>query len=421
MKAEIIAVGTEILLGQVINSNATFLSEELADMGFEVYHHSVVGDNRERLLELLQVADKRSDLVVLCGGLGPTTDDLTKDVVAEFVGQDLVEDKPGLEQLHAFYRKAQRRMTPNNLRQVLVFAEGLALPNETGLAVGIFYQKPGQTAYLLLPGPPSELKPMFLHHAKALLAEKLPHEEKLLSRVLRFYGIGESKLVTELADLIDQQTNPTIAPYAKPNEVTVRLTVKTATEVTGQTLLDATEAHIMDRVGEYFYGYGEENTLEKVVVALLKDKHKTVTAAESLTAGEFQGTIGNVPGVSTVFPGGLVTYSAETKASLLGIDPAYLATYGTVSRECAEAMAVASREKLGTDYGLSFTGVAGPETLEEQPAGTVWIALASASGVESRLYHFTRDRAYVRHSAVMAGLDLLRRELLAEDNFSEES
>lgn len=421
MKAEIIAVGTEILLGQVTNSNATFLSEELADFGFEVYHHSVVGDNRERLLELLQIADKRSDLVVLCGGLGPTTDDLTKDVTAEFVGQELVTDGPGLEQLQAFFTKAKRDMTPNNLRQVLVFAEGEALPNETGLAVGIFYQKPGKTAYLLLPGPPSELKPMFLHHAKALLAARLPHEEKLFSRVLRFYGIGESKLVTELADLIDQQTNPTIAPYAKPNEVTVRLTVKTATAASGQALLDATEAEIMARVGEYFYGYGEENTLEKVVVALLQDKHKTVTAAESLTAGQFQATIGNVAGVSTVFPGGFVTYSAETKASLLGIAPDYLATYGTVSRECGEAMAMAARDKLGTDYALSFTGVAGPDSLEGQPAGTVWLALASASGVQSRLYHFTRDRAYVRHSAVMAGLDLLRRDLLEANDVSEES
>ena len=414
MKAEIIAVGTEILLGQITNTNATFLSEELAGMGFEVYHHSVVGDNGGRLAELLQVADQRSDLVVLCGGLGPTTDDLTKDVVAEFVGEQLVEDALGLEKLQTFFTQAKRQMTPNNLRQILVFEHGQALPNDTGLASGIFYQKPQGTAYLLLPGPPSELKPMFLHHAKALLAKAMPQKEQLLSRVLRFYGIGESRLVTELADLIDEQTNPTIAPYAKPNEVTVRLTVKCKEKAIGIALLDQTEEAIMNRVGEYFYGYGEETSLEEVVVNLLKEQGKTITAAESLTAGQFQSVLGNVSGVSEVFPGGFVTYSAETKAHFLGIDPALLEEFGTVSQECAEAMALSARNQAQTDFALSFTGVAGPDALEGQPAGTVWIALAQKDKVESCLYHFTRDRAYVRHSAVMAGLDLLRRALLAE-------
>lgn len=414
MKAEIIAVGTEILLGQITNTNATFLSEELASLGFEVYHHSVVGDNGGRLREVLQVADERSELVVLCGGLGPTTDDLTKDVVAEFVGENLVEDGPGLLKLQEFFAKAHRQMTPNNLRQVLVFEHGESLPNDTGLAIGIFYQKPQSTAYLLLPGPPSELKPMFLRYAKELLAKKMPQQERLLSRVLRFYGIGESRLVTELADLIDEQTNPTIAPYAKPNEVTVRLTVKCQDEAIGATLLDQTEEAIMNRVGEYFYGYGEETTLEEVVVSLLKEQDKSITAAESLTAGQFQSVLGNVAGVSAVFPGGFVTYSPEAKERFLGLAPALITQFGTVSRECAEAMATAARAKAQTDYALSFTGVAGPDALEGQPAGTVWIALATAAGVASHQYHFTRDRAYVRHSAVMAGLDLLRRALLAE-------
>ena len=414
MKAEIIAVGTEILLGQITNTNATFLSEELASLGFEVYHHSVVGDNGGRLQEVLQVADARSELVVLCGGLGPTTDDLTKDVVAEFVGEALVEDGPGLQKLQEFFAKAHRQMTPNNLRQVLVFEHGESLPNDTGLAIGIFYQKPQGTAYLLLPGPPSELKPMFLRYAKELLAQNLPQQERLLSRVLRFYGIGESRLVTELADLIDEQTNPTIAPYAKPNEVTVRLTVKCQDETTGTALLDQTEEAIINRVGEYFYGYGEETTLEEVVVSLLKAQGKSITAAESLTAGQFQSVLGNVSGVSAVFPGGFVTYSPEAKERFLGITPELIDQFGTVSQECAEAMATAARAKAQTDYALSFTGVAGPDALEGQPAGTVWIALATVSGVTSHQYHFTRDRAYVRHSAVMAGLDLLRRALLAE-------
>ncbi|MCD5201901.1 competence/damage-inducible protein A [Enterococcus casseliflavus] len=411
MKAEIIAVGTELLLGQVVNTNATFLSEELASLGIDVFYHSVVGDNPNRLEELLTIADKRSDLIVLCGGLGPTDDDLTKQVTARHVGQELVRDEPGYHQLKAFFENSQRRMTENNLRQTLVFKDGVSLPNPNGLAIGIFYQT-AATSYLLLPGPPSELQAMFLTHAKPLLLEQFPQEEVLLSRVLRYYGIGESALVTELADLIENQVNPTIAPYAKPNEVTLRLTVKTADEAQGIKQLDALEETVQARVGAYFYGYGEQNSLAETVVERLIEKKKTVTAAESLTAGLFQATLGGIPGVSEVFPGGFVTYSAETKSKLLGIDPGLLESYGTVSQECAEAMAVYARKQAETDYAVAFTGVAGPDELEGQPKGTVWIALASDKGVSSQLYHFNRDRVYIRHSAVMAGLNQIRKELL---------
>lgn len=411
MKAEIIAVGTELLLGQVVNTNATFLSEELASLGIDVFYHSVVGDNPNRLEELLTIADKRSDLIVLCGGLGPTDDDLTKQVTARHVGQELVRDEPGYHQLKAFFENSQRRMTENNLRQTLVFKDGVSLPNPNGLAIGIFYQT-AATSYLLLPGPPNELQAMFLTHAKLLLLEQFPQEEVLLSRVLRYYGIGESALVTELADLIENQVNPTIAPYAKPNEVTLRLTVKTADEAQGIKQLDALEETVQARVGAYFYGYGEQNSLAETVVELLIEKKKTVTAAESLTAGLFQATLGGIPGVSEVFPGGFVTYSAATKSKLLGIDPGLLESYGTVSQECAEAMAVYARKQAETDYAVAFTGVAGPDELEGQPKGTVWIALASDKGVSSQLYHFNRDRTYIRHSAVMAGLNQIRKELL---------
>ncbi|WP_368742075.1 competence/damage-inducible protein A [Enterococcus casseliflavus] len=411
MKAEIIAVGTELLLGQVVNTNATFLSEELASLGIDVFYHSVVGDNPNRLEELLTIADKRSDLIVLCGGLGPTDDDLTKQVTARHVGQELVRDERGYHQLKAFFENSQRRMTENNLRQTLVFKDGVSLPNPNGLAIGIFYQT-AATSYLLLPGPPSELQAMFLTHAKPLLLEQFPQEEVLLSRVLRYYGIGESALVTELADLIENQVNPTIAPYAKPNEVTLRLTVKTADEAQGIKQLDALEETVQARVGAYFYGYGEQNSLAETVVELLIEKKKTVTAAESLTAGLFQATLGGIPGVSEVFPGGFVTYSAATKSKLLGIDPGLLESYGTVSQECAEAMAVYARKQAETDYAVAFTGVAGPDELEGQPKGTVWIALASDKGVSSQLYHFNRDRTYIRHSAVMAGLNQIRKELL---------
>lgn len=412
MKAEIIAVGTELLLGQVVNTNATFLSEKLADMGIEVYFHTVVGDNPKRLEELLQLADTRSELILLCGGLGPTDDDLTKNVLAAHVGVPLVQNQAGLDALNAFFARRQSTMTPNNLRQVETLKGGLPLPNRTGLAIGCLY-KGEKNHYLLLPGPPNELKPMFLEQARPLIQQEFPTAEKLTSRVLRFYGIGESRLVTELAEMIDQQSNPTIAPYAKPNEVTLRITAKTEDELSAKTLLDQVEAEILAKVGEFFYGYGEENSLVEVVVALLKEKRLRITAAESLTAGEFQATLGTIPGVSEVFPGGFVTYSQATKIRFLGIDPALIEEFGVVSEECAKAMAESALQLADTDFALSFTGVAGPAELEGQPAGTVFIALAQKNGETIVTQnHFTRDRAYVRHSAVMKGLDLLRRTIL---------
>src|SRR5699024_10700397 len=213
MKAEIIAVGTEILLGQIVNTNATFLAKELSGLGMELYHQSVVGDNPERLEAALQLADSRSDLIVLSGGLGPTEDDLTKQVTARHVQQELIKDERGYQNLLAFFEKRERPMTQNNLLQALVFKDGEALPNRTGLAVGIFYQSPQGKAYLLLPGPPNELEPMVYEQAIPLLRRHFQQKEYLISRVLRFYGIGESQLVVDLADLISQQNNPTLAPY----------------------------------------------------------------------------------------------------------------------------------------------------------------------------------------------------------------
>lgn len=415
MKAEIIAVGTELLMGQVVNTNATFLSEQLADLGIEVYYHTVVGDNPKRLEELLQLADTRSDLIILGGGLGPTDDDLTKNVLADHVGVPLVQDAEGYAHMMTFFKNRQHPMTPNNLRQVETLKDGIPLQNRTGLAIGCLY-KGEKNNYILLPGPPSELRPMFLEQAKPLLQKEFPTKEILTSRVLRFYGIGESLLVTELAEMIKNQSNPTIAPYAKPNEVTLRITANTMDDTSATVLLDQAEAEIMAKVGEYFYGYGDTNSLEEVTVDLLKQHQLTVTAAESLTAGEFQATLGQIPGVSEVFPGGFVTYSKATKAAFLDIDPILLDTYGVVSQECAQAMAEQALAKAGTDFAVSFTGVAGPDELEGKIPGTVYIALAQKNK-ETLVTenHFSRDRSYVRHSAVMKGLDLIRRAILNKD------
>ena len=413
MRAEIIAVGTEILLGQIVNTNATFLSQELANLGIEVYYQSVVGDNRDRLKGQLEIAEKRSDLIVLCGGLGPTEDDLTKQVVAEHVGESLIQDPLGYEKLIDYGKKQNRALTENNFLQTLILTNSQALQNPTGLAVGIFYTaEESQTTYLLLPGPPKELQPMMVQSVRPILKQVYQESSQLYSRVLRFYGIGESRLVTELSDLIATQVNPTIAPYAKENEVTLRLTVKTTSEELAGPLLDDLETKIQTRVGNYFYGYGEDNSLVKVVVALLEEKGKRVTAAESLTAGAFQRSLGELSGVSSVFPGGFVTYSAQTKIDFLQIDYTLIEEFGTVSQECVEAMAIQSRKLAQTDYALAFTGVAGPDELEGQAVGSFWIGLASNEGVSSHFYQVAGNRETIQNRAVMAGFELLRRELI---------
>ncbi|MEY8445792.1 competence/damage-inducible protein A [Enterococcus ratti] len=412
MKSEIIAVGTELLLGQIVNTNAAFLSEQLAGLGIDVYYQTVVGDNPIRLQKSIQLAETRSDLIILCGGLGPTKDDLTKEVIARHLRKALIQNTEGYKKLLAFFETTKRKMTENNLQQSQIIEGGIALPNRTGLALGTFYQTDYHT-YLLLPGPPNELQPMFTEQVRPLLKEKFSSEEKIISKVLRFYGIGESQLVTELKELIETQINPTIAPYAKTNEVTLRLTVKTKEAHAGNQALLALEEKVLAKVGEYFYGYGEDNSLVKVVVELLKEKKKTITAAESLTAGAFQAALGDIPGASMVFPGGFITYSLETKADFLNIDRGLLKKHGTVSKECAKQMAVHSRILADTDYGIAFTGVAGPETLENQPAGTVWIAIASRNGeIFSQKYQFTGERFAIRHHAIMQGCDLIRKQLL---------
>ncbi|MBP1047993.1 competence/damage-inducible protein A [Enterococcus sp. BWM-S5] len=414
MKAEIIAVGTELLLGQVVNTNATFLSEELADLGIEVYYHTVVGDNLQRLLDVLNEAEQRSDLIVLCGGLGPTEDDLTKDGVALHIQKELVQDPEGMAKLLEFFRFSQRKMTENNLQQALIIEGGISIPNPTGLAVGTLVME-RETSYLLLPGPPSELKPMFFQHVRPLLQELFPTKEQLLSRVLRFYGIGESQLVTDLKELIDAQTNPTLAPYAKPNEVTLRLTAKVSSKAEGEAMLQQLEEQVLAIVGEFFYGYGDENSLEETTVRLLTKHNKTLAAAESLTAGLFQSMIGNVSGASKVLQGGFVTYSAAMKTELLGIPESLIKEHGTVSEACAIAMAERTLQLVGSDLAVSFTGAAGPDELEGHPAGTVWIGIAEkGKKPTAELYHFSRDRQYVRYSAAMKGLDLIRRAVLKE-------
>ena len=418
MKAEIIAVGTEILTGQIVNTNAQFLSEKLAEIGVDVYFQTAVGDNEARLLSLLEIASQRSNLVILTGGLGPTEDDLTKQTLAKFLGKNLVFDPQAQEKLDIFFaQRPDYARTPNNERQAQLVAGSTPLPNETGLAVGGILEVDGVT-YVVLPGPPSELKPMVLNQ----LVPKLMTGTKLYSRVLRFFGIGESQLVTILADLIDQQTDPTLAPYAKTGEVTLRLSTKAVSQEKADQALDILENQILSRqtfegisLRDICYGYGEETSLASVVVEELKKRQKSITAAESLTAGLFQATLADFSGVSAIFNGGFVTYSLEEKSKMLDISEQELKEHGVVSEFTARKMAEQARIKTQSDYGVSLTGVAGPDSLEGHPAGTVFIGLAHAKGTEVIKANIAgRSRADVRHIAVMHAFNLVRKALLSD-------
>lgn len=412
MHAEVIAVGTEMLLGEITDTNSQVISEGLADLGINVYYHSLVGDNEARMTEVVKLAASRSDLVVISGGLGPTADDLTKQVVARYLKRDLVVDKAAMQKITAFFKKRKREMTPNNKIQAMYVQGALSLPNEVGLAVGNYYQDPNGADFLLLPGPPHEMQSMFEKTAKPLLAKQYQGQQVLNSRLLRFFGIGESNLVTKLADLIDEQANPTIAPYAKENEVTLRLTAAGHSDAEDARLLDELEEKITDRVGEYLYGYGENNSLPAVVVNKLRQRKLTLSASESLTGGSFQAAVTAIPGASEIFPGGFVTYAAEQKEKLLGIPADLIEKNGVVSRKTAIAMAENTRDLLKTDFAVSFTGAAGPDPLEGKPAGTVWIGLAGKNmATQAKLYHFQYDRQRVRNSAVMTGFGMLNKAL----------
>ena len=418
MKAEIIAVGTEILTGQIVNTNAQFLSEKLAEIGVDVYFQTAVGDNEARLLSLLEIASQRSNLVILTGGLGPTEDDLTKQTLAKFLGKDLVFDPQAQEKLDIFFaHRPDYARTPNNERQAQIVEGATPLPNETGLAVGGVSEVDDVT-YVVLPGPPSELKPMVLNQ----LLPKLMTGTKLYSRVLRFFGIGESQLVTILADLIDHQTDPTLAPYAKTGEVTLRLSTKAVSQEQADQALDILESQILSRqtfegisLRDICYGYGEGTSLASVVVEELKKRQKSITAAESLTAGLFQATLADFSGVSAIFNGGFITYSLEEKSKMLDISEQELKEHGVVSEFTARKMAEQARIKTQSDYGVSLTGVAGADSLEGHPAGTVFIGLAHAKGTEVIKANIAgRSRADVRQIAVMHAFNLVRKALLSD-------
>lgn len=373
MNAEIIAVGSELLLGQIANTNAKFISNQLSELGINVFYHTVVGDNASRLEETINIAEQRADLIIFSGGLGPTKDDLTKETIAKHLGKKLVIDETALHYIEQFFVKHKRPMTENNRKQALVLENCDVLANHHGMAPGMFLKHEGRI-YILLPGPPKELEPMFQYETKPKLAAVLQDGGVILSHVLRFYGIGEAELEVRVQHILDEQTNPTVAPLASDGEVTLRITAKAENEAIAKQMIEEKQQQILNIVGEYHYGDNDDSLASKLVEMLLKN-NLTIAAAESLTAGLFQSELAEISGVSAALVGGMVTYTERAKIEQLGISPQLINKHGVVSSECAAEMALKVREKFNTTIGVGLTGAAGPGSHGGQPAGTVWVAI----------------------------------------------
>lgn len=412
MKAEIIAVGTEILLGDILNTNAQYLSKELAQLGIEVYFQTVVGDNPQRLKDTLYQAFSRADLIITTGGLGPTEDDLTKETAAAYFGEELVLDARALGRIQKYFDRTGRVMTENNRKQAMVPKEhGIVLYNDNGTAPGIIIEK-NNKIIVMLPGPPKETVPMFENQVKPYLQTK--QEYTFVSEILRVASVGESAMETLVKDIIDAQTNPTIAPYAKFGESILRITAKAKTEAEAKTLIVPIKAALRERLGSAVYAEGETN-MQTVVAQLLLSKHLTIAVAESCTGGLLTSALVEYPGISEVLLEGCVTYSNQAKMQRLGVQAQTLETYTAVSAQTAAEMAEGIAKTSGADIGISTTGIAGPDGgTAEKLVGLVYIGLSIKGKTTVTEYHYTGKRNQIRERATMYALDLLRKALQYE-------
>ncbi|AIS52464.1 putative competence-damage inducible protein CinA [Thermoanaerobacter kivui] len=408
MKGEIISVGTELLLGQIVNTNAKYLSEKLALLGIDIYFHTNVGDNEGRLKECLNIAFKRSDLIITTGGLGPTADDITKETVASFLRLPLIENKEAKDWIEKFFERLGQKPTPNNYKQAL-FPEGAnILPNKNGTAPGCIIEKDNKII-VILPGPPSELIPMFEEAVYPYLKSKT--SEIIKSRVLKIFGLGESK-VEELVKPLLFNSNPTVAPLLGDGYVTLRITAKGHNEDETLKMIEDMESKMRGILGEYIYAVDKEN-MEDVVVKLLQKNNLTLATAESCTGGQLSGKITDVPGASKVFKLGVVSYSNEAKESILGVKKSTLENYGAVSLETAKEMAQNVRKIAHSDFGISTTGIAGPTGgTPEKPVGLVYVGFATNKDVYVKKFMLRGNRSRIRARTVLHALDIVRKYLL---------
>ena len=391
MKTAILTVGTEILFGQIVNTNASFLSRELNNLGYDVMYHYSVGDNPGRLAELIEFAFRDCDMIITTGGLGPTQDDLTKEVIAQAMGDRLVVSPEALSALKDRYERSGRPMTENNLKQANMPESAQILPNDQGTAPGFWLEKKGKII-VSMPGPPREMTNMFEKEVKPRLISR--QDSVIYYKILRTFGLGESKMETVLLPLIDGQTDPTIATYAKEGECSLRIASKRPTKEEAEAAVEDMTARVMDIIGEYVYSTDNEE-LADVVANMLLDKNITISCAESCTGGLFAGTLINTDGISKVFDRGIVTYSNEAKIKELGVKAETLDTFGAVSPETAAEMAEGIRVKTGTDMAVSVTGIAGPGGgSADKPVGLVYIGIAydgKTDVVKAQMRNVTRN------------------------------
>lgn len=412
MKAEIIAVGTEILLGDIINTNAQYISQELAKLGIEVFHQEVVGDNENRLLEVLEQALRRSDLVITTGGLGPTQDDLTKETVCKYFNMDLVLHKESNEVLKSMFKKMGREVTDNNLKQVYFPKEAIVLANPNGTAPGALIKKNNKMV-AVLPGPPKEMKLMFENQLKKHLKEV--GDGTIISRVVRVLGIGESAAAAKLKNFIENGVNPTVAPYAKEDDIIFRVTARANTEEEALKLIEPVVEQVEKSLGLDFYGEGADTTIEEVIGKLLITKGLKIATAESCTGGMIASRLISFPGISEVFLEGAVTYSNEAKVRTLNVKEETLNKCGAVSEETAKEMAIGIATRTGADISVVTTGIAGPSGgTEDKPVGLVFIGVYYKGAVIVKRFVFNGDRNKVRTRATITALDMVRREILGK-------
>lgn len=413
MTCEIISVGTEILLGDILNTNTRFLSQELASMGISLMHHTAVGDNKERLTKCLSDGFERADTLILTGGLGPTPDDLTKEVCASYFGKELLLKEEILSDIENYFALRGRTPMPeSNKKQAYIPEDSLILPNENGTAPGVIMEKEGKRL-IILPGPPREMEPMFRKYVKPYLSQFTDSIIKSCS--VRTFGIGESAMSEKVSHLLSL-SNPTVAPYAKSGEALLRITAKANDEKEADRLIEPVLCEIKERLGNYIYGI-DTDSMEEATVSLLKEKKLTVAFAESCTAGLCAKRITDISGASEVFGCGVVSYSNEVKEKILGVSKEHLDTYGAVSDIVAAEMALGVRKISGASYGVAVTGMAGPASDDERkPVGLVYIAVCNGEKLWVKEFHGRQNgencRDYNRFVWASTALNELRLSIL---------
>lgn len=405
MIVEVVAVGTELLLGQIVNGNAAHIGAKLAEDGFDAHHQVVVGDNLVRMIEVLTTAMGRADAVVITGGIGPTQDDITREALSGATGRALLFSESYESELRRRFERAGRIMPANNLRQAEYPEGSEMLPNPKGSAPGLALEHEG-TWLFALPGVPAEMHQLLADHVMPRLRRAAGVQDVIVSRVLRSWGMSESMVAERLSDLFEAATNPTMAFLASSGEIKVRLTAKAPDRAAAEEIIGPVEHEVRDRLGSHIFG-ADDDTIGVVLQRLLGDRRWTLGTAESMTGGLVAGAVTAEPGSSDVFSGGIVAYSALAKLAVLGVDPSLIDQYGQVSPEVAMAMAEGVRVRLGCDVGLSVTGSAGPDPLDV-PVGTSWVAVATPEDTRARMLQMPGDRERVRTYTTTAALHLGR-------------